>query len=537
MILAPTNKRIIRPYDKPSFEHTQRYGLIKGHPLGPAGGLIFFPIMNEGSGNIHNLAQDYNHETSRVDVTWAAGKFGPCNSFPGGAGDHINCGAVSEQLKLLSTDFTLIVWGNTDTITGDHIFFGAMEADSDGWTWFNDDGKLNLFMDGSTKNSTNVIVVVGEWRQYAITFRVADKQTKFYYNGILDNTDTHPKVPVDTAGRNFVIGVDPRDYSDKRWDGLLDLPMVYNRVLAQSEIALLCREPSCMVQKKAAPVYFFVPIVGGESFMRTIDDDVGVLDSMSRTQAQARTIDDGVGTADSMGRAQVQARTLAEALGLTDAVRKAETKIFADAVGITDAIAKAQGHARTVADGIGMIDSESKLMTHVRTLAEAMGITDAASRVVGFPRTVSDSVGITDSVTKTVAFARVAADAMGITDVVTKTQVQLRTIADAMGLTDEMQPGQLVTFAEAMGMTDAMIHTKTQIRAIADALGITDDLTRVAAYVFTQNDDVGVADAMLRVAVALRTVSDNVGMTDAMSSISGLVKAAWAFMIIRQTHN
>ena len=31
MILAPTNRRVIRPYDKPSFEHTQRYGLIRGH--------------------------------------------------------------------------------------------------------------------------------------------------------------------------------------------------------------------------------------------------------------------------------------------------------------------------------------------------------------------------------------------------------------------------------------------------------------------------------------------------------------------------
>ena len=185
-------------------------------------------------------------------------------------------------------------------------------------------------------------------------------------------------------------------------------------------------------------------------------------------------------------------------------------------------------------------DGVVRLMTYARTLAETLGITDAITSLIDFPRTFSDTIGITDDVTATAAYARIVADAMGIVDDVTRTQIQLRVISDALGITDAMTPGQQVTFADAMGITDAITRTQVQVRDFADSLGITDDLTRIAAYIFTQSDDVGIADAMLRVAIALRTIDDDIGMTDARSVshvVAGSVKAAWAFMIIRQTKN
>ena len=94
---------------------------------------------------------------------------------------------------------------------------------------------------------------------------------------------------------------------------------------------------------------------GGETYIRTINDSLGVTDVVGRTQVQTRTIADGVGSVDNMGRTQAQLRTLAESLGITDALKKAETRIFTDAVAITDVITKSQAFARTIADDIGIV--------------------------------------------------------------------------------------------------------------------------------------------------------------------------------------
>jgi len=81
MLFLPS-REIIRPYDKPSFEHTQRYGLRKGD--WSTDGLVGLWLMNEGTGNIaQDLSGNGNAGTLFTDTTWASGKFGPCLNVPG----------------------------------------------------------------------------------------------------------------------------------------------------------------------------------------------------------------------------------------------------------------------------------------------------------------------------------------------------------------------------------------------------------------------------------------------------------------------
>jgi hypothetical protein len=214
-----------------------------------ADGLVGCWLMNEGSGGVYNIAQNINHETARVDVTWSAGKFGSCNSFPGGAGDYINCGGVDEQLKLITTDFTVLAWVYPDSVAATHIICGACEADNDGWYVGKENDTWAIWVDGSKAASAS-IVVANEWQQFVLTWEqhgAPSNVLRWYRNGVFDEADSgFVKDVPDSVGRNFVIGVDPRDYSDKAWDGLICHIMIWRRVLSASEIAQLYREPFAM---------------------------------------------------------------------------------------------------------------------------------------------------------------------------------------------------------------------------------------------------------------------------------------------------
>ena len=75
-------------------------------------------------------------------------------------------------------------------------------------------------------------------------------------------------------------------------------------------------------------------------------------------------------------------------------------------------------------------------------------------------------------------------------------------------------------------------------RVLAESLGVADDVIRVIDYLRVQDDGVGVADSVARVIVALRTIDDGVGLSDEMSEgATVLWRIAWAYMVMRQTHN
>jgi len=78
------------------------------------------------------------------------------------------------------------------------------------------------------------------------------------------------------------------------------------------------------------------------------------------------------------------------------------------------------------------------------------------------------------------------------------------------------------------------------VRTEAATLGIVDTAARTTTLTRTQADAIGIADAIIRIAVALRTIDDTESLTDERNVdhvIGGLVKAAWAFVIMRQTQN
>lgn len=469
LIAVPKRQRIFKPVGMPQIDRDDF--LVRG--LLACLGMMPYEF---GGKVIHDISGRENAGTLvGTAPSWTpGGKFGPAVLFPG-TDECIDIDTVVNNLAGTTTgtwsiwvkpvdatpDPSQTIMGFGDTDAGEYINLNI------GW-----DGKCYAELKDAGSNiwilrTDNVVFSDNTWTKIDVI-----------HNGvepiIFIDSIAVPQTFITDFGKvrwfshtveidNGRIGCQNADNNGNInfFNGVLDIPLIFDRDLNISEITLLFQDQlRFIISPRKRAMWLLKPVVGGEDYFRTIDDNVGIADAMTRTQNLTRIITDGVGTVDSMGRTQAQTRTFAEALGITDAI----------------------------------------------------------TRQANFPRTIADDVGMTDAVTKTATHARIVSDAMGVTDAVTRTQVQLRTIADALGLTDTV--------------------TKSQghIRTIADDLGITDDLTRICAYVFTQADDVGIADAMIRVAIAVRTISDDVGMTDTIS-IAELVKAAWAFMIIRQTHN
>jgi len=518
----------------PVLKPTRGLRLNKSHPL--ARGLVGCWLMNEGSGNkVFDLSGNRKTGSLVADTHFVPGKFGPALSFDGD--DSVDCG----NMGITSYPLTILAWGKADAITAGHCLAGFVDASAENQQLridfihgIPDRARIFWYSGSPVDIYSQSTLSTGIWYQLVGVF-VSDTEKHLYLNGVLEKTET-TSYTIPTGLNKLGIGRALDNTPSGGFNGIIDHVMIYNRILSSSEIALLYREPFCMFKDPAEIALLGgYQSVGGEEFIRTFEDGIGILDTMGRTQVQLRTIADGIGTLDDAGRTQVQLRAVADSLGIIDALWKGETRIFADVLEITDAVTRSQVLARTITDDVGLVDGVDRLMTYARILAETLGLSDALWKADA--KIVSDDIGISDSVARIQAQARIIADAMGITDDVTRLQVQLRTIADTLDLTDLMTPGQVITFAEAMGISDSITRTQVQIRTVADSLGITDDLTRIAAYVFTQTDDIGIADAMIRVAVKLRTISDDIGMTDARDVshiVAGLFKAAWAFMILRQ---
>lgn len=237
-------------------------------------------------------------------------------------------------------------------------------------------------------------------------------------------------------------------------------------------------------------------IAVGDTFVRTMTDSVGIGDVRVDVKTFSRTLSENLGVADVPDRSATYPRILAATLGLVDDLIKGETKVIADSLNLSDTFGRSLGYVRSEAEALGISDSIIPLSVFLRAFTETMDIIDTTSKIT--------------------SFSRILAEALGLEDSMVRSQIQVRVIVDDIGLLDLMQKGEIASFAENMGVTDSM--------------------SRLVSYISNPSDDIGIADDMISVAVALRTISDNIGLLDTQTveHISDLVKAVWAFMLMKK---
>jgi len=279
---------------------------------------------------------------------------------------------------------------------------------------------------------------------------------------------------------------------------------------------------------------------GVGNITRTINNGIGLTDSQSRLSQIIRVTADSMGMTDDASRLFVCLRIISDAQGLTDGMALRRASVISDLLGLTDSFSQISAYMRTNQDDLGMSDSVLKLFAMVRAVSDNVGLTDSYSSAWTVLRTIDDAMGLADLMEYEGigAVVRVIGDVLGMTDARSKVHIALRTLAESLGTTDSVvrlfAVSRLVSDAEGISDNQALGRLMT----ISETLGISDSVTRLVGYLRTQNDDVGVLDAILRISVALRTVNDSMGLTDLeIHELSGLIKAAWAFIVIRQTHS
>jgi len=407
--------------------------------------------------------------------------------------------------------------------------------------------------------------------------------------------DDDPLYPVYIAAINGDSG---GNGDSSFFSGDIAWAMIWSRALSPSEIQSLYADPYQMF-RRGNPVVFGGAAAGGTDFSFTINDGVGVTDDQTQLAAVVRALSEAIGMADTASQAATMLRVLTESLGIADSVIESTAaqlvETINDGVGLTDAQSRLSIMARAVADSLGMSDGATTLAVLLRTITDAQGITDG--RTLARMVAVADDLGVSDEMSRIVAYLRGHADSMGMTDVRSQLLAAVRSITDTEGMTDSYATAWTVlrTISETLGLTDAMIQegtgalvrvindvlgmvdSRTKLHAalralsatmgttdsmarlfavsriisdaegitdgayqgkvftIAESIGIADEVSRLIAFLRTQEEGVGITDAIVRVATVLRTLDEGIQLTDVeQHSLSGLVQAALAFLFLKK---
>ncbi len=237
--------------------------LNKSHPL--ARSLVGYWLLNEGSGNkVFDLSGNGNTGTfNGTAPAWSSGKFGSAISLPG-TDEYIGFGDVDAVDGL--SNMTVVVCYKANSMASTHRLATKEDGESgdeDGWAFqLNTAGKLEFRTDnagtkGYKQADSGITGTI--WHQY--TAILSGGTTVSLYVDELEVIGTVTGT-IGTPGSHS----QPLDFGRLYWggsyyylDGMYSHVMIFNRALSASEIALLYREPFCMLDRAWRP-----GLIGGQ---------------------------------------------------------------------------------------------------------------------------------------------------------------------------------------------------------------------------------------------------------------------------------
>jgi len=209
-----------------------------------------WPFWENGGTTVFDLSGNGITATFGSSAGWTSGPLGPAIQFPGDT-DYLFCGS-SPLLKFGLSDKSIVVYLRIDTVAALNgiIMAGGKTNADEGWHFRYDDAgnyfRLTL-SNGSSRgyfdsNTGAAAIEDGNWHQVALTAD-RDNNANFYLDGVsIGGQSISGWQGQDIQGNNNLLF---SDYISTTWDviGAIDMPIMYNRALSASEIALLYREP------------------------------------------------------------------------------------------------------------------------------------------------------------------------------------------------------------------------------------------------------------------------------------------------------
>jgi hypothetical protein len=212
-------------------------------------GLVGCWLFNEGTGkSVFDLSGNGNTGFLNNDVSWTAGRLGPC-LYIGGDNDYVD---VGDKLPAFGTgDFTILarvrlsssvaddnpcIVSRGDTGSGEWMFrvYHATTPAEACLSFYGDNGNINLKATGGTYTRD-------VWHHVAAVRR---NGTLTLYQDAISAASGAASSNLSESASEIRLGEAP-DWL-RCWLGEIDNVMIYNRALSAEEISHLYRSPFCM---------------------------------------------------------------------------------------------------------------------------------------------------------------------------------------------------------------------------------------------------------------------------------------------------
>jgi hypothetical protein len=236
----------------------------KAHLIGDPVAACFF--LEDSGGQVFDLSGNGNTGTLAGSAPWEGGKFGTNPHYDGSSGRH----RIEYSPELYSEKMTVSFWAKSDITNyvanayvismydnvGDkRVWSVRVNSNTDNWALIVSEDGAGVVAD----NFDTGIAVTAECDYITFTWNNISRVAEFYKNGKYVTSETLLYSYSNQSSFITIGGLDVAGW----FDGMVDLPMIYNRVLLASEIALLYREPFGMFEKDdVALLEAGVPVAG-----------------------------------------------------------------------------------------------------------------------------------------------------------------------------------------------------------------------------------------------------------------------------------
>lgn len=188
---------------------------------------------DEGLGSVTYDFSGYDNDASINGATWSLGKYSYGLDYDG-TNDYLN---ISNSATVnFTSDFTVLAWINTDTISGNDAIVAKDNAGiGDGFWLYLYDGNVSVEARyGVVWDVTRCNFKVSTDTYYLVGFTYDGVTTRIYVNGYENITEAHSG-DIQTNAYDLRIGVDERGNTDL-FDGLIDEVFCFEQVLNATEM-------------------------------------------------------------------------------------------------------------------------------------------------------------------------------------------------------------------------------------------------------------------------------------------------------------
>jgi len=458
----------------PQLKPTRGIRLNRSHPF--SRGLVGLWLFNEGSGGqVFDLSGNGNNGILVNSPIWVSGIEGSALNFIPNLSyvtiPYSTSLAIANNLTIVTKIYTTTSTSNEGIVAGKGTSDYVIGVLSGG-------AKIFFQIKEGAHPYISADFTKGGWTHIAC---VLDKSNngEIFIDSISKASGALTAIVPNATG--YMFGTYEEEGLNVGLDGFISYVIIYNRALSASEIALLYREPFCMVQKKAAPVYFFVPTGIGE-LDAEITENATAEDEVSCTGIFLSAVVEIVSVGDAANGLRILTTEITESAAATEVTdsSRVQSSTITEAANATDIQSCLLIKYAEITEAATAEDETSVIGIFLSAVTEAANATDESSAFLGDEAEITESTAATEATDRSRVQSSTITEAANATEIEDTVIIEYEAeITEAATAEDEVSVAGIfpVTVTEAANATDA----EDAIPSVQDA-----EITEVAEAADTQ---------------------------------------------------